>query len=551
MTDYENELLADFGSDGESDVDVEGIEDKNLEVEDENGYVPGGPREKSSESSETGGGASLDPGAYLRHLISNSSITSLQKSLETFDISKIYDITKDSKVLPIIGYLRDKISSYQDDMRTDYEELMSTLTFGTSSNSEVSEHSSSEISQYQFILMVNEISSIINNEVSFIHAFNTLHYKVVFRELETIVSNPVDYARIMLLIEQDLSSINKYQEDLKSIVSNEKVLVITMSAIQQVQNSSDFKLSEPDFNTLRKSSSLVLELNELLQDLSVFISNKLFRFAPNINAIVGPITTSQLLTASGSLKQLSITPSCNLPSLGVKDLSSQTSGSTSRRIRQTGYLYHNELVNQLPEEIQKPVLRILSGKITLAARVDLSKNATDGSLGSKYRLDIENKIEKLLAPPENRGDKALPIPMDPKSKKRGGRRFRKARERLQMSDLRKAQNKMAFGQQEDSIMDSFGEEIGLGMSRGVSTAGGSSSLNIKVNNRVGGKVSKAMEARLKNEEANVNLDNFLQNTNKEERTERNATNDATRRINDERSESKWFSGMKRKRDTND
>lgn len=548
MTDYENELLADFGSDGESDVDVDRIEEEKVEVEEKNGYSSARAREKASGASDVDGGASSNPEAYLRSLILNSSITSLQKSLETFDILKIYDITRDSKVLPIIGYLREKINIYEDDMRTDYEELMSTLTSGTPSNSDVSKDSTDEISQYQFILMVNEISLIINNEISFIHTFNTLHYKVVFGELETIVSNPVDYARIMLLIEQDLSLINKYQEDLKSIVSNEKVLVITMSAIQQIQNSSDFKLSESDFNILRKSSSLVLELNSLLQDLSGFISNKLFRFAPNINAIVGPITTSQLLTASGSLKQLSITPSCNLPSLGVKDLSSQTSGSISRRTRQTGYLFYNELVNQLPEEIQKPVLRILSGKIILAARIDLSKNATDGSLGQKYRLEIENKIEKLLAPPENQGDKALPIPMDPKSKKRGGRRFRKARERLQMSDLRKAQNKMVFGQQEDSIMDSFGEEIGLGMSRGVSTAGGSSSLNIKMNNRVGGKVSKAMEARLKNKEANVSLDNFLQNINEQKRTEKKTTDGAMRSISDEKTESKWFSGMKRKRD---
>ena len=50
-----------------------------------------------------------------------------------------------------------------------------------------------------------------------------------------------------------------------------------------------------------------------------------------------------------------------------------------------------------------------------------------------------------------------------KSKKRAGRKISKLRAKFEMSELRKAQNKLQFGKQEDTIMNGLGEEIGLGM----------------------------------------------------------------------------------------
>ena len=69
----------------------------------------------------------------------------------------------------------------------------------------------------------------------------------------------------------------------------------------------------------------------------------------------------------------------------------------------------------------------------------------------------------MMLPPENVRVKPLPVPINQKSKKRGGRKFRKMRERMKMSEVEKAQNKIAFGQQEVTRTDAFGEEIGLGM----------------------------------------------------------------------------------------
>ena len=46
-------------------------------------------------------------------------------------------------------------------------------------------------------------------------------------------------------------------------------------------------------------------------------------------------------------------------------------------------------------------MRIISGKIVLAARIDLSKSNPNGELGETYKQEILTKIDKLLTPLNN------------------------------------------------------------------------------------------------------------------------------------------------------
>ncbi|KAI3406286.2 PRP31 [Candida oxycetoniae] len=397
------------------------------------------------------------------------------------DIESIRDFTTASKVYPLIPELKEKLAQYLNDQESDFLELLAEIN-----------HAKSDLQsdEYRFILTINELSTLINNEILAFTMHLKSQYKLVFPELEHIVAANTDYVRTFMIIQQDLANIQQYEQELKKLMANDKVLVIIMSALQQSKD--QFQLSPQDMDKLNSCAKLILQLDDILHQLSNFISHKLARFAPNVSAIIGPIVTSQLLIASGSLKQLALTPACNIASLGVRDLSSSTKVA-SKNIRQTGYLYHSDIVKCLPPEIQRSAMRIISGKIILAARIDLSKSDEEGNLGLKLKREIEDKIDKLLAPPEQTPDKALPAPIEIKSKKRGGRRLRKMKERFQMSELRKAQNIMEFGKQEQTIMDEYGEEIGLGVSR----TGGLGRLGqIQINKNTSARMSKAMVERL-------------------------------------------------------
>ena len=62
-----------------------------------------------------------------------------------------------------------------------------------------------------------------------------------------------------------------------------------------------------------------------------------------------------------------------------------------------------------------------------------------------FRDEIEKKLDKLQEPPPVKFAKPLPKPIDPGRKKRGGKRVRKLKERYAVTELRRQQNKMNFG----------------------------------------------------------------------------------------------------------
>jgi len=100
----------------------------------------------------------------------------------------------------------------------------------------------------------------------------------------------------------------------------------------------------------------------------------------------------------------------------------------------------------------------------LAARIDRIHSSPDGSTGEELRAQCLERIDKLQEKPLNKGQRALPVPDDKPSRKRGGRRARKAKEAVAMTDLRKAQNRMAFGREEKEVGYGTGDSTaGLGM----------------------------------------------------------------------------------------
>lgn len=76
--------------------------------------------------------------------------------------------------------------------------------------------------------------------------------------------------------------------------------------------------------------------------------------------------------------------------------------------------------------------------------------------------EIEKKIEKWQELPPVKTKNVLPVPdLEPK-KRRGGKRYRKMKEKYALSEVQKAANRIKFGEAEEEFLD--GEEVvGLGM----------------------------------------------------------------------------------------
>lgn len=320
--------------------------------------------------------------------------------------------------------------------------------------------------EYDLLTQSNTLSTSIDNEIILVHKYIRDHYSTRFPELETLVTNPLDYAKSVAIIGngpmENIKSLaqktdNTVGTSLKSILDGPSLMVVTVEAT----TSRGQEMTEAELQRILRACEMTLSLDRAKKTLTEYVQSRMNLFAPNLTALIGSLTAAQLLNFAGGLTGLAKTPACNLPPLGSKKQSG-LGFATNVGVRQQGFLYHSPIIRGIPNDLKRQAMRIVAAKVVLAARVDRVHSSPDGSEGEELKSACLDRLEKLTEPPPNKGPRALPAPDDKPSRKRGGRRARKAKEATAMTDLRKAQNRMAFGKEEKEV--GYAETTkGLGM----------------------------------------------------------------------------------------
>ncbi|KZF26397.1 Prp31 C terminal domain-containing protein [Xylona heveae TC161] len=346
--------------------------------------------------------------------------------------------------------------------------------------------------EYHLLTQSNTLSTSIDSEIILVHKFIRDHYSNRFPELETLVTNPLDYAKTVAIIGNgpmdDIKGLasktdNIIGASLRSVLDGPTLMIVTVEATTTAGRA----LSEAELQTVTRACEMTLSLDRAKRILTEYVQSRMNIFAPNLTALIGSLTAAQLLNFAGGLTGLAKTPACNLPPLGSKK-QSQTGFATNVGVRQQGFLYHSPIIRGIPSDLKRQAMRIVSAKVILAARVDRVHNSPNGALGEELRQTCLERLEKLTEPPPNKGARALPVPDDKPSRKRGGRRARKAKEATAMTDLRKAQNRMAFGKEEKEVGYGAGEgTAGLGM---IGQANDGRIRNLQIDQRTRAKLSK-------------------------------------------------------------
>ena len=301
------------------------------------------------------------------------------------------------------------------------------------------------------------------------HKFTRDHYSVRFPELETLVTGPVEYAQAVAIIGNgpmdDVKALAQKADELtggtlRGVLGGPTLMVVTVEAT----TTRGRPLAAAELATVRRACAMTLRLERAKRTLAEYVQARMTVFAPNLTAVVGSLTAARLLNATGGLAGLARTPDRNLPALGSKRTAAGTGRATNVDVRQQGFVYHSPLVQGVPDEYKRQAMRIVSAKVVLAARVDLVHGAPSGAKGEQLHQDCLGRLDHLTAPPPDRGPRAIPPPDDKPSRKRGGRRARKAKEATAPTELRRAQNRMAFGREEVEVGYGTGEgTAGLGM----------------------------------------------------------------------------------------
>ncbi|KAK4673589.1 U4/U6-U5 snRNP complex subunit prp31 [Podospora pseudopauciseta] len=324
--------------------------------------------------------------------------------------------------------------------------------------------------EYHLLTQSNSLSTQIDNEIALVHKFIRDHYSVRFPELETLITNPLEYAKVVACLgngPMDSDSIKGLLEStnnilgvsLKKVLDGPSLMIVTVEAT----TSKGQAMPEEELQRVVQACEMVISLDEAKKTLTQYVQSRMNIFAPNLTALIGSLTAAQLLNQAGGLTGLSKAPACNLPAWGSKKQNSSAL-ATNVGIRQQGFIFQAPIIREVPSDLKKQAMKMFANKIVMCARTDCFHQFRDGSEGERLRDECLDRLDKLQAKPNAKGARALPAPDDKPSRKRGGRRARKAKEATAMTELRKAQNRVAFGKEEKEVGYGVGDSTkGLGM----------------------------------------------------------------------------------------
>ncbi|XP_051192858.1 U4/U6 small nuclear ribonucleoprotein Prp31 homolog isoform X2 [Lolium perenne] len=335
---------------------------------------------------------------------------------------------------------------------------------------------------YQLIVDCNALSVDIDNEISTVHSFIRDKYKLKLPLLESRIQHPIDYARVVKKIgnEVDLT-----QVDLKGLLPSADIMWITMT-----ESTSREPLSNVNLVKTNEACDRALTLDAAKKKILDFVASQMGHIAPNLTAIVGSNVASKLMVDAGGLEALAKMPACNVQLLGAKKKNPCGFSSAVSQFR-VGYLEQTEVLQSTPPSLRTRSLRLIAAKSTLAARIDSIRGDTTGNSGKNFLEEIRKRVVKWQEPPQAKFPKPLPVPDSIPKKKRGGRRLRKMKERYAQTDMMKLANRMQFGVPEKS---SLGD--GLGKGYGLLGQAGSGKLRLSIGqSKLAAKVAKGFKEK--------------------------------------------------------
>ncbi|EGC32244.1 hypothetical protein DICPUDRAFT_155821 [Dictyostelium purpureum] len=313
--------------------------------------------------------------------------------------------------------------------------------------------------EHKLIVDCNQMAQEIQHEIYLIHKFVRDRYSKKFPELESSVQNALDYINVVKRIknENDLSSVELNDLLPKSTIM---VLLVTLSS------TTGKNLTEEDLKKVLDACEMGLELDSKKKRILNYLESRMSYIAPNLSVLLGSSIASKLIGIAGSIIQLSVIPAGHLQTFGADKKSLAGFSGINNRKFQSGLISQCDIIKQAPPHLQVKAIRVLTCKVSLAARIDAQQESSFyGEMGRQYRDKVLADIEKWQEPPPQKQEKALPAPDDRPKKRRGGARARRYKEKYKVTDIQKAKNRMAFNVEEKTIGDTG---IGLGMLGGES-----------------------------------------------------------------------------------
>jgi nucleolar protein 56 len=151
------------------------------------------------------------------------------------------------------------------------------------------------------------------------------------------------------------------------------------------------EINESDLAVLQSFCELMLDLYKFREKSEAYVEDVLKKVAPNMTSVVGSALSARLISIAGSLDNLAKMPASTLQVLGAEKALFR-SLKTGARQPKHGVIFQHIAIHQSPRWQRGKIARALSGKLSIAARIDAF--GVD-FLGEKLRDEVNKKVDEI------------------------------------------------------------------------------------------------------------------------------------------------------------
>jgi len=238
-----------------------------------------------------------------------------------------------------------------------------------------------DLSAVQAVRSMDDLDKTLNLLAGRVREWYGLH----FPEMDRIVEKHDTYARLVAKLG------NRRNFTSEAIISEgvpkEKAEELAKAASRSMGGNMDVS----DLSVLQSFCGLMLELYKFRDSTEHYVDDCLKSVAPNMTAIIGGSLSARLMSIAGSLENLAKMPASTLQVLGAEKALFR-SLKTGARPPKHGVIFQHTAIHQSPRWQRGKIARALSGKLSIAARVD----AFGGDfVGDKLRQNVDKKISEI------------------------------------------------------------------------------------------------------------------------------------------------------------
>jgi len=238
-----------------------------------------------------------------------------------------------------------------------------------------------DLSAVQAVRAIDDLDKTLNLLAGRVREWYGLH----FPEMDRIVEKHDTYARLVAKLgdRKNFTKENITSEGLPNQTVDQLVTAARKSMGGQIEDS--------DLQVLKSFCELMLELYKFRARGESYIEDVLKQVAPNMTAIVGAPLSARLISIAGSLDNLAKMPASTLQVLGAEKALFR-SLKTGARPPKHGVIFQHTAIHQSPRWQRGKIARALSGKLSIAARVDAFGGVF---VGEQLRDDVNKKVDEI------------------------------------------------------------------------------------------------------------------------------------------------------------